>query len=98
MFTITNEPIISVFDVAEMNTGLHDKVLAQLEAAGEMEPNGRLYHMASRHKGGWLLTEVWQSSVAFSKYKQTFVPILQQNGIKPPDPQIYPATPPSIKK
>ena len=82
--------IIAVFDVAGMTAGQYDQVIKDLEAAGEGSPKGRLYHVASSKAAGWFVVDVWESGELLDRFAQTLMPILQKNGVTPPQPQVYP--------
>jgi hypothetical protein len=81
--------IIALFDLA-MTAGQYDQVIKDLEAAGQGSPKGRLHHVASAKAGGWLVVDVWESPELLNEFAQTLMPILQQNGVTPPQPQVYP--------
>ena len=44
--------ILTVFNLPTMNAEKYDRVVRDLEAAGEGKPKGRLYHIASRQEDG----------------------------------------------
>jgi hypothetical protein len=82
--------IIAVFEVPGMTADQYDQTANALAAAGLDQPEGRLYHVACAKEGGWLVVDVWESGDRLNQFAQTLVPILQQAGVTPPQPQIYP--------
>ena len=86
----SNQAIIAIFDVPGMTANQYDQVMQNLENAGAGAPKGRLNHMAAAKDGGWLVVDVWESGELLEQFAQTLVPILQQAGVTPPQPQVYP--------
>ena len=68
----------------------YDQFIQQLEQAGQGNPPGRLSHVTARKGGGYIVADVWESQEAFDRFAQVFVPLLQQVGVTPVQPQIYP--------
>ncbi len=83
--------ITVVFDMPDVTSEQYDQVMRGLETAGEGNPKGRLYHIASPKDGGWLVVDVWESGELLNQFAQTLVPIMQNAGVIPPQPQVYPA-------
>lgn len=90
MSTAENGEIVAVFEIPGMTSEQYDQVIKGLEAAGEGSPEGRLYHVAASKSGGWFVADVWRSPELLDQFAQTLMPILQQAGVTPPQPQIYP--------
>ena len=82
--------IAVVFDNPGMTSGQYDQVIKDLEAAGEGSPKGRLYHVVSSKESGSFVVDVWESGELLDRFAQTLMPILQKNGVTPPQPQVYP--------
>jgi hypothetical protein len=85
-----NQGIVALFDIPGMTAAQYDRVIKELEAAGAGSPKGRLYHVASAKEAGWFVVDVWESGELLNQFAQTLMPILQKNGVTPPQPQIYP--------
>ena len=68
----------------------YDEVIQKLEAAGEGLPPGRLYHVAGPTEVGWRVVDVWESQDQFDRFGQTLLPILQEAGFPPLEPQPWP--------
>lgn len=82
--------ITVLFNMPNVTSAQYDQVIHGLEAAGQGNPKGRLYHIASPKDGGWLVIDVWESGELLDQFAQTLVPIMQEVGVTPPQPQVYP--------
>ncbi|MGH7449905.1 MAG: hypothetical protein ACRENG_01020 [bacterium] len=82
--------ITAVFDIPGMTSKQYDQTIKDLEAAGASAPKGRLYHVANSKVGSWFVVDVWESAELLGAFAQTLMPILQKNGVTPPQPQIHP--------
>lgn len=82
--------ISAAFEVPGMTAAQYDQVMANLEAAGAGAPSGRLYHIAGPRPDGWFVLDVWTSGEALNHFAGTLMPILQQAGVTPTDPKVYP--------
>ncbi|RMG89379.1 MAG: hypothetical protein D6706_21455 [Chloroflexi bacterium] len=86
-----NNVIAAVFDVPGMTAVQYDRVIKDLEAAGLGAPDGRLYHLAAPKGDGWYVLDVWENVDKLNTFAGTLMPILQKNGVMPPQPRILPA-------
>lgn len=82
--------ITVLFDMPNVTSTQYDQVIQGLAAAGLGSPKGRLYHIASPKEGGWLVVDVWESGELLDQFAQTLIPVMQQAGVTPPQPQVYP--------
>ncbi len=82
--------ILMVHDVADGRLAEYDRVIQELEAAGQGNPPGRLSHVGARKGDGYLVVDVWESQEAFDRFGQTLVPLLERVGGRVPTPRIYP--------
>lgn len=82
--------IMVVFDVRGMTADQYDRVIHDLEKAGLAAPAGRQHHTAAAKGDGWLVVDVWDSPEELERFAQTLMPVLAQNGVNPPQPQVYP--------
>ncbi len=76
-----------IFDVPGMTQEQYDRVIADLEKAGEGAPKGRLFHLASSQPGGWLVVDVWASDAEFARFADKLMPSLVKAGVTPPKPR-----------
>jgi len=83
--------IVAIFDLPGVTAAQYDQVMRDLNAAGAGNPKGRQSHVAASKEGGWLVVDVWESPDSLDRFAGTLMPILQKNGVTPPQPQILPA-------
>lgn len=79
-----------VFDVAGMTANQYDRVMEELDAAGEGSPEGRLYHVSSQAPDGWFVVDIWESQEALDRFAPVLMPILEGVGVDPPQPKLLP--------
>jgi len=61
--------ILTVFSLPSMNAEKYNRVIGDLEAAGQGKPKGRLYHIASRQEdGSFVVTDVWASAELLGEF------------------------------
>ena len=82
--------ISAFFEVPGMTADDFDKILASLEQAGQVKPDGRIFHVASPTGGGWLVVDVWESEQKLSDFAAILMPIIAGLGITPPEPRVAP--------
>lgn len=68
----------------------YETVMRRLEAAGAAAPPGRQYHVAGPAGQAWRVVDVWDSQSAFEAFAQTLLPIMQEVGIPPVQPDVFP--------
>jgi hypothetical protein len=67
----------------------YDEVLQRLEQAGAGSPPGRKYHFSfTGQAGGIEVFDVWDSMESFEKFGETLVPIMNELGADPGQPQV----------
>ena len=71
-----------------MSAEQYDEVTANLEAAGQGSPAGRIYHVAFEGQGGIDVFDVWESQEAFDAFGETLMPILAAAGVDPGTPMV----------
>ena len=83
--------ILTVFSLPSMNAEKYNRVISDLEAAGQGKPKGRLYHIASRQEdGSFMVTDVWASPELLAEFGKTLIPILKNAGVTPVEPNVHP--------
>ena len=80
--------ITVLFTPRSLNASQYDESVKQLENAGAGVPRGRLYNVCFGTGTSLRVMEVWESQDAFNAFGPTLVPILQQVGIDPGQPDI----------
>jgi hypothetical protein len=79
-----------IFRPASMNAQKYDETIRRLERAGAGAPAGRLYHVCYGTDGQLQVLDVWDSMESFERFGQTLMPILQEVGIDPGEPEVRP--------
>lgn len=79
-----------LFKPTPMDASRYDEVIRRLEAASVGAPQGRLYHVCHGEGSDLQVLDVWESMETFEKFGQTLMPILQEIGIDPGQPEIRP--------
>jgi quinol monooxygenase YgiN len=67
----------------------YETVMRRLEAAGAAAPRGRRYHVAGPAGGAWRVVDVWDSQAAFEAFAHTLLPVMQEVGIPPIQPDVF---------
>ena len=83
--------ILTVFNLLSMDTEKYDQAIKDLEDAGQGNPEGRVYHVASlQEDGSIIVTDVWESAELLDEFGKTLLPILENAGVTPVEPKVYP--------
>ena len=83
--------ILTVFNLPSMNAEKYSQAIRDLEAAGQGNPKGRVYHIASlQEDGSIVVTDVWESAELLGEFSNTLLPILKNAGVTPVEPKVYP--------
>ena len=78
-----------LFTPVSMNANQYDECIKRLEAAGAGSPPGRLYHACYATGNQLRVFDIWESKESFERFGQTLMPILQQLGVDPGQPEIF---------
>jgi hypothetical protein len=81
--------IAVLFTPPSMNATQYDEIIKQLENAGAGTPQGRRSHLCFGTGTNLRVLDVWESQDTFSAFGQTLMPILQQLGVDPGQPEIF---------
>jgi hypothetical protein len=76
------------FSPKSMSASQYDEVISRLEQAGAGAPDGRAYHVCYGAGNDLRVVDVWESSEKFEKFGETLMPILQELGVDPGEPEI----------
>jgi len=71
-----------------MTAQQYDEIVKRLQKAGAGPPAGRQYHACFGTPESVSVFDVWTSQAAFDKFGQTMMPIAQQLGLDPGQPQV----------
>jgi hypothetical protein len=67
----------------------YDATVRQLEEQGDFPPDGLDYHVAFQAGDTLRVSEIWDSREKFEAFGQRLMPVLQQAGIDPGEPEIF---------
>jgi hypothetical protein len=80
--------ITMIFTPHPFDARQYDEAIKRLESAGASAPPGRLYHVCFGTGANLRVVDVWESQDAFNAFGQTLLPILQQLGVDPGQPEV----------
>ena len=78
------------FGVTGLSATTYNECITRLRKAGAGHPPGRSYHVSFGPADKLMVFDVWSSQAAFDKFGKTLMPILQQLGAEPAQPNIMP--------
>jgi hypothetical protein len=78
------------FTPSSFTPARYDDAIKRLEEAGAGSPRGRLFHVAMESDGLIQVFDVWDSEESFQAFGATLVPILNDLGVDPGQPQTSP--------
>jgi len=78
------------YSPAALSAAKYDECIKLLKKAGAGNPVGRSYHTALGPNDKLIVFEVWTSQAALDGFGKTLMPILQQLGIDPGQPEVMP--------
>jgi hypothetical protein len=70
-------------------TEQYDKGIRRFEEAGDFPPDGMEYHVAFVVDGNVRVSEIWDSREQLEAFGQRLMPVLDELGIVPGEPEIY---------
>ncbi len=80
--------IVMRFTPQGMTAAKYDEIVRRLEAAGAGAPAGRLYHVCFGNKEELRVSDIWDSMENFEEFGKTLMPIMQDLGVDPVEPEI----------
>ena len=80
--------IVMRFTPQALTAAKYDEVSRRLEAAGAGAPAGRLYHVCFGNKEELRVSDIWDSMENFEEFGKTLMPIMQDVGVDPGQPEI----------
>jgi hypothetical protein len=78
------------FSPASMTAQQYDEIIRRLEQAGAGAPRGRTYHSCFGSGDKLMVFDVWESQADFDAFGGTLMPILQELGVDPGQPDVMP--------
>jgi len=79
-------PYVVRFTPKGMPASKYDEIIRRLEAAGAGAPKGRLYHVAFGDPNQLRVSDIWDTKENFEAFGATLMPILQEVGVDPGEP------------
>jgi len=76
------------FSPDAMTSEKYDECMRRLGAAGAAAPAGRLYHACYGSADRLRVFDVWDSPESFQNFGPTLLPILEDIGIDPGQPEV----------
>ena len=67
----------------------YDEALRLLDEKGQLGPDGQEFHVCFVVDGNIRVSEVWDSQEQFEAHGEDLMPVLEQVGIDPGQPEIY---------
>jgi hypothetical protein len=78
------------FSPQGMTTDTYDEIMRKLDAAGAGTPKGRTHHSCFGPPDGLMVYDVWDSQADFDEFGKTLMPILEEMGVDPGQPNVMP--------
>jgi len=66
----------------------YDDSVRRLQEAGEFPPDGLDYHVCFGSEGNLRVSEIWDSREQLEAFGEKLMPVLQDSGIDPGEPEI----------
>lgn len=76
------------FHPEQLTADQYDGVIKRLEAAGAYPAPGLLHHSSFGDPEHLMVYDVWDSQESFDKFGQTLMPILNEMGLDPGQPEV----------
>jgi hypothetical protein len=71
------------------DTEQYDEVIRRLEQAGDWPPDGLEFHACFLSDGNVRVSEIWDSQEQLAAFGERLMPVLQEVGIHPGEPQMF---------
>ena len=76
------------FSPASLTAQQYDESIRRLEESGDFPPDGLDYHVCFGTEGELKVSEIWDSQEQFEAFGPRLMPILEEVGIEPGEPQL----------
>ena len=73
---------------SNVTTEQYDETIRRLEKVGDWPPAGLDYHVAFKSDGKFRVSEIWDSREQFDAFGQRLMPVLDEVGIEPGQPEM----------
>jgi hypothetical protein len=82
--------IVVRFSPQSLGTDTYDETIAKLEAQeGDWPPDGLDFHVCFAGDGDLRVSEIWDSREQFQAFGERLMPVLEEAGIDPGEPDVY---------
>jgi hypothetical protein len=78
------------FSPKGMSAAKYDEVMRKLDEAGAGNPKGRSHHSSFGPPEALMVYDVWDTQADFDEFGKTLIPILQEAGVDPGQPDVMP--------
>ena len=79
---------VARFTPASLTAKQYDDSLERLKESGGFPPDGLDYHVCFGTEGSLRVSEIWDSREQFEAFGERLMPILQDAGIDPGEPEL----------
>ena len=91
---VVSQPVTSgmaiSFKPAKMEAVQYDQIIQRLGASGALPPAGGMLHVCYGNPGQLRVLDVFDSLESFQNFAKTLLPIIQQVGVEPGQPEFLP--------
>jgi hypothetical protein len=76
------------FTPSSLTSQQYDESIQRLEQSGDFPPDGLDFHVCFGTDGNLRVSEIWDSQEQFQAFGERLMPILQDAGIDPGQPEV----------
>jgi hypothetical protein len=80
--------MLARFTPTSLTAEQYDETIRKLEEGGDFPPDGLDYHVCFGTDGELKVSEIWDSKEQFEAFGPQLMPVLQEVGIEPGEPQL----------
>lgn len=77
------------FSPKSMSAEQYDETVRRLQEGGDFPPDGMEYHCCFGAGGNLKVSEIWNSKEQFDAFGERLMPVLQDVGIDPGEPEVF---------
>lgn len=82
--------IVVRFSPSNLTVEKYDESVRRLEGSGDFPPDGMDYHVCFGAGDNLKVSEIWDSEEQWKAFGERLMPILQEIGIEPGQPDVFP--------
>jgi hypothetical protein len=80
--------ILARFTPASLTAQQYDESVRRMKESGDWLPDGLDYHVCFGSDGNLRVSEIWDSHEQFEAFGERLMPVLQEVGINPGEPEL----------